>query len=590
MSLVDWLIVCLYVLLAIGIGAFFAKRASSSTADFFVAGRSLPWWVAGTSMVATTFSSDTPLFVAGAVREQGVYANWLWWSGIIGVVISVFFFSGLWRRSRAVSAIELVCLRYDGGRATDALRIFKSMFDGVFINCIVMASVILAMSKIVGVILQLTPEPLLNLPLVGTVTSTGLVLLVLGLVVFIYSILSGLYGVVYTDLIQFGLAIIGAVSLAAIVYIDLSDKGGVVEAIQSVPGVKPDIWHLLPELGWNLDTLTFLILVTVGWWYLAPGAGYFVQRVLATRSEKDAALAVYWYAFCHYVLRSWPWILVGLASLVYFPDLGDSEQAYPNMISAFLPIGLKGVMIASLLAAFMSTLDTHMNWGSSYLVNDMYQPYMAPGRGNRHYVRAARFSMLALILLSTIIATSLSGILAIYKYLAVILPGAAFPLIARWYWWRINVWSEISALATAALVGNVLLFVVPDRPDEDWFGVRILINVIASTLVCLAVTLLTSRQGPTAKALEFYSRLRIPGPGWRRVRQLTGQEPLSANVGECLIACVASIAFLLALLFGVGYWLFEQWDAMLFCTVLALVSGYVVHQRVPNIIGRLVSD
>ncbi len=590
MSLVDWLIICLYAASAIGIGAFFAKRASNSTADFFVAGRSLPWWVAGTSMVATTFSSDTPLFVAGAVREQGVHANWFWWSGLIGVLISVFFFSGLWRRSRAVSEIELISQRYDGGGANDALRISKSLFDGVFINCIVMASVILAMSKIIGVILQLTPEPLFNLPLVGAVASTDVVLLILSLIVFIYSTLSGLYGVVYTDLIQFGLAIIGAVSLAAIVYIDLSARGGVVEAIQHVPGVESDVWHLLPEFGWNLDTLTFLTLVTVGWWYLAPGAGYFVQRVLATRSEKDAALAVYWYAFCHYVLRSWPWILVGLASLVYFPDLSDSEQAYPNMINAFLPIGLKGVMIASLLAAFMSTLDTHMNWGASYLVNDVYQPYIALGRSNRHYVRAARLSMFTLILLSTIIAMSLSGILEIYQYLAVILPGAAFPLIARWYWWRINVWSEISALITAALFGNILLFAVPDQPDEDWFGVRMLLNVVVSTMVCLAVTLLTSRRGPTAKAMEFYSRLRIPGPGWERVRQTTRLKALSANIEECLIACAASIAFLLALLFGVGYWLFEQWGAMLFCMVLALVSGYIVHQRVPTVIGRLVGD
>ena len=360
----DWAIVALYVAAALGIGVYFAKRAAAGTVEFFVAGRSLPWYVAGTSMVASTFSSDTPLFVAGMVREQGVYANWLWWSGGIGTLVSVFFFAHLWRRTRAVTEIEFLSRRYDPGTAVDALRVFRALFDGVFINCVIMASVTLAMSKIIVVILELSAEPLFTMPVFGGVTPSALILVALGVAAVLYTSLSGLYGVVYTDLIQFALAMVGAFALAVIVYVDLSQGGGSeVATLRDSPGFRADTMNLLPEFGWDLKTATFFILISVGWWYGAPGGGFFLQRVLATRSERDAMLSLYWFGFCHYVLRSWPWIIVGLASLVYFPGLVDGEQAYPEMIQRFLPVGLKGIMVASLLAAFMSTLDTHMELG-----------------------------------------------------------------------------------------------------------------------------------------------------------------------------------------------------------------------------------
>ena len=587
MALIDWIIVVLYVFTAVGIGLMFTKKAGESTADFFVAGRSLPWYIAGTSMVATTFSSDTPLFVAGAVREQGIYANWIWWVAVIGVLVSVFFFASLWRRSEALTEIELVSQRYDKSRATDALRIFKALFDGVFINCIIIASVTLAMSKIIVVILGLSPEPLFNVPLFGGVTSTAFILLVLATAAVSYTALSGLYGVVYTDLIQFALAIIGAIALAVIVYVDLLDKGGIVAALQATPGFKPDTLKMIPEFNWDLKTATFVILATIGWWNFAPGNGYFLQRTLAAHTERDAMLGLYWFAFCHLVLRSWPWIVVGVASLVYFPVMQDAEQAYPKMIHAFLPVGLKGVMVASLLAAFMSTLDTQLNWGSSYLVNDIYQPYLAKGKSREHYVKAARVGMLLLTIVALVVTTQLTSILDAYEYIAVILIPVSVVLVARWYWWRVNVWSEISALLAAAIIGNIMALVLPDTGDERWFAVRMLATTIATMLVCLAVTLTTSKGGPTPQTIAFYKRLRVRGPGWNPVREISGIRPLSAGLKDSAVACLASIVLIYSLLLGIGQALFEQWSAFSGYLLLILVSAYVVNKKLPDVISKL---
>ncbi len=586
MTVLDWAIIGGYVLAAFLIGLAFAKKAGQGVAEFFVAGRSLPWWIAGTSMVATSFASDTPIFISAMVREEGIYANWLWWSWIIGLMVATFFFAPLWRRAKLLTEIEFLQHRYDPTPTMVGLRIFKASYDGLFVNCVVMATVTLAMSKLLAVILGLSPDVMFDLPLLGPVPAVAVVLAGLGLVAVGYTVLSGLYGVVYTDLIQFALAMVGSIALGVIVYVDLADQGGIAASVQRVVGSDAQTLNFFPEFGFDLKTASFAILLTVGWWIHAPGSGYLVQRMLATRSEKDAILSFYWFAFCHFVVRSWPWIVVGVASLVYIPVLVDAELSYPTMIDDFMPPGLKGIMVASILAAFMSTLDTHMNWGSSYLINDIYRPYVAPGKDSRHYVLAARLCMLLLALVAVLLATVLSGVLDAVKYIAVMVGGVAFPLIVRWYWWRINVWSEISAMITSLIVGNALLFLVPDQPGEDWFAVRLLVNTVAGASVSIIVTVLVSRAGPTEQTVAFYRRMRVAGFGWERVRRLADLPRASFSWKASGVCCLASIALLTSLLLGTGYLLFGDWPRFLLMAAVALVSAVLVHRYLPAVLAQ----
>lgn len=587
MSWIDWAIVVAYAATAILIGLRFASRAWASSANFFLAGRSLPWFIAGTSMVATTFSSDTPLWIAGAVRSEGIAAAWILWANMLGVLATVFFFARMWRRCEALTEVEFVVQRYGEHKLTDALRVFKALFDGVFVNCIIMASVTLAMSKILSIVLQLSQEPMFVLPMVGGVTPDTAILLLLGMAAVLYTMLSGLYGVAYTDLIQFGLAMIGAFALAAMVYIDLAPAGGFIAQLKQIPEFDPTALNLLPSFGFNLPTATFLILATVGWLFLAPGTGFYLQRVLATRSEKDAMLSLYWYCFCNFILRSWPWIMVGIASLIYFPVLSDAENAYPSMLNELLPVGLKGVMVASLLAAFMSTLDTHLNWGSSYLVNDIYEPYLRPGRSKGHYVKAGQLSMLIILLIAVVVAFRLTGLLEAYKYLAVFWAGVSFVLIARWYWWRINAWSEVASLVCASLFGNMLFILLPDRDGQDWFAVRMLANFLVTMLVCIVATLITANRRPGERHLRFYRRIRPHGKGWRLVRGITGQHPLGVGLKESALGFIVSATFFFSLLFASGYLVLQEWSLAISNALVCALSAAYLAKRWSRLFGQL---
>ena len=585
MSVVDWVIVMAYVIAAFGVGMFFTKRASGSAEDFFVAGRSLTWFVAGTSMVATTFSSDTPLFVAGAAREGGIYTNWIWWAAAPAALATVFFFAHLWHRSGAITEIEFISLRYDKGRTVAGLRILRAVNDGLFNNSIIMASVTLAMTKIIAVILDLPTEPLFVIGGLLEVTPNLIVLSVLGVFAVIYTAMSGLYGVVYTDLIQFIMAMVGSIALAVFAYVDLSQGAGFIANLEAAPGFTDATARMLPSFeNLDLEVWTFLILITFSWIGMTPGSGHFVQRILATRSEKDAMLSIYWYAFTNYVLRSWPWIIVGVASLVYFPELADPEQSYPEMIDRFLPIGLKGIMVASLLAAFMSTLDTHMNWGSSYLINDIYRPYLARQKSARHYVAASRICMLLLAIIAIGVGTQITSILAVYKFLSVMAAGNAFLVIARWYWWRITIWSEITSLISSFVVGVSLFYILP---GDDFFAVQLLANTLVTTGVCLSVTLITSRNGPTTQTEAFYRKMQIHGCGWKLLKDKTGVKAISADLKSNFIAWSASIILLYSVLFGVGQLLFHNWLSAFVFGLFALASGWVVNSKLGAIIGQL---
>jgi SSS family solute:Na+ symporter len=583
---IDWGIVGLYLMSAVAIGAFFTRRASKSTSDFFVAGRSLPWFIAGISIVATTYSSDTPLFVAGASRNEGISWNWFWWAFAIGNLASVFFFSRLWRRTEAVTDVEFVALRYEPGFGTSMLRGFKAIFDGVIKNCVIMASVTLAMANVVVVILDL--DGVVRMPLVGDVAQSTLVLAGLAVLAVGYTALSGLYGVVYTDLIQFGLAMVGSISLAVIAYVNASGGNGIIANIEASDAYRDGLMNFFPEFSaLSLPMFTFLVLVTIAWWQEAPGQGYQVQRLLATKSERDALLANLTFTVCHYVVRPWPWIIVGLVSMIYFPDLAESEKAYPEMVDMFLPIGLKGIMVASLLAAFMSTLDTHLNWGASYLVNDLYRPFFVKNKKPRHYVLISRIMMVLLAIVAIYVGTQLDSILGAYEYLGVIYIGIAPVMILRWYWWRVDAWTEIVALIASFVIGNLVAYYLADKTAADgtpidYFGVRLAITFAAVTTVWVIFDFIRPRR-VSEQARAFHKKMRIGGIGWRKVEDETGVPAEQGELFQNFVMWASAIALLYGCLLGIGKLLFHQWATGAIWLVVAAIGFVILRNAMQNL-------
>ncbi len=601
MATIDWLIVALYVLTALVIGFIFVRKASHNTADFFVAGRSLPWWIAGTSLVATTFSTDTPLFVAGLARKEGIHGNWFWWAAAIGQTATIFFFAKLWRRTKVLTDVELIQCRYDDSPQRSLLRVFKVYFDGVFVNCVVMASVTIAATKVVQAVMGLGSDPIFSLVIsqdaapLFTITETGAVLLVLGFCAMVYSMASGLYGVVYTDLVQFGLAMVGTIWLAVVSFNKVTENGGFAEQIEASTAYNPDknILGFFPDMSsFDLVVFTFLTYIFVVSWQSSPGSGYMVQRMLATRSEKDSLLAFLWYNICHYVLRPWPWIVVGLASMVLLPELAepgaDAENAFPMMIDLMLGPGIKGVIVAAMLAAYMSTLDTHLNWGASYLVNDLYQPFLRPGAKPKEQVLVSRMTMVMLTIMALEVSTMLTGIIDAYKYLGVIIGGVGTVLILRWYWWRVTAWSEITAIIGALLIGNACELWLTNPLDAngdalldavgrpiDYFAYRMIITTFGTAVIWVAVTLLTSRR-PSASAIKFCRDVRPSGPGWRFVREQEGIPKERGEFVRSTVGWLASIALIYSMLLGIGSAIFSRWTGMAICLVIAVVSAFVL--------------
>lgn len=545
MTWIDWSIVSLYVVFAIGIGAWFTRKASQGTSDFFVAGRSLGWFIAGTSIVATTFAADTPVFVSAMSRNEGIASNWFWWSVLIGQVATATIFARLWRRSEVITDVEFVQLRYGPGPITKILRIFKSFFQGIFVNCVVMAAVTLAMVKITTVLLGIDPQ------------HTWIVLLVLGLVGLLYSAMSGLYGVVYTDIVQFLLAMIGSIGLAVIAYIDASKGDGMMAKLSASADFSPELLQFFPrydEISWPL--FTFIVYIMVLWWASAPGKGYSVQRLLATKTERDAKLAFLWYAFLHYVMRPWPWIVVGILSMIYFPEVEDTEHVFPLMIDHFLPTGLKGIMVAAMLAAFMSTIDTHLNWGASYIVNDVYEPYIKPNASPRHYVWVARFTMIFIMALAVVATTLIPDILSAFKFIGVFFAGIGTVMIARWFWWRVNAQVELVALISTIVLGAAVLLFLSDHEVNgetiDLFGLRVLVMTFGVAAAWIPVAIITSKE-PNSAAIAFHNKMQIGGAGWNRISQL------KAELGTGLYEWVLVMALLLCILLGTGKLLFHEW-------------------------------
>ncbi|QSH41364.1 Na+:solute symporter [Lentisphaerota bacterium ZTH] len=595
MHWIDWLIVAGYVLAAVAIGFLFKKQANQSTDDFFVAGRTLSWFIAGTSIVATTFASDTPLFVAAISRSEGIFSNWLMWGTAIGHIGGVFFFARLWRRTHAVTEIEFIKVRYGENPTAKALRIFKVFTDGVMLNCVTMAAVTLAMGKVISSLLSLPSKPIMTLNLGITafdVTYITVIMLVLGGAAVLYSTLSGLYGVVYTDLMQFCLAMLGAVILAAIVYTDAGGfTDGMLNRLSTAPGYKKELLGFMPpfkDIGFQ--ELTFFTCVGFFWWGKIPGSGYMVQRMLSTKNERHSLLALLWYVFTNYVLRVWPWILVGVFSLIYFPFLEDSDTAYPRMIGLFLPTGLKGIMVASLLAAFMSTVDTQLNWGASYLINDFYMPYLGGNkRSQKGALLVSKLAMLLLVAVAVVISTFVDQVVDVYKFVGIFFTAMATYSIARWYWWRASADTEIVALASSIIICALSYIFMPDirrdgRLIVDMFGPRALINCIGVTVIWVWYAVRTQKK-PSEASIDFYRRMRISGPGWKLLAGLYPDYPqIKSEVKNGFICWVSCIAFVFGSMIFLGKLIFHQWIGAAASAVILIIGGFVLHKTMPKLL------
>ena len=563
MTGLDWAVILAYFALATTIGVSLARRGGRSVADYFVGGRALPWWLAGTSMVATTFAADTPLAVTELVAQYGVAGNWLWWNMVMSGILTVFFYARLWRRAGVLTDVEFTELRY-GGRPAAILRAFRAGYLALPVNLIVMGWVNLAMVEIASVALDI---PRLAALLVCFFLAAG------------YSVLSGLWGVVVTDFFQFGLALGGAIVLAVFAVEAVGGISGLEAGLADVYGSAEAATALLPATGvaW-MPAITFAVYLAMNWWASwYPGAepgggGYVAQRIFSARTERDGLLATLWFNVAHYALRPWPWILVALSTTVLYPGLENPRQGYVMAILDLLPPGLTGLLLAGLAAAYMSTISTQLNWGASYLVNDLYARFLDRGEGEAHLIRVSRAATLVLMLASLVVTYFMSSIEGAWRFLLAIGAGTGLVLILRWYWWRINAWSEIAAMVASLAVSLVLWFGAGLDPGDpgQWAGIMI-VTVACSTAAWLAVTFLT-RPEPDEVLEGFYRRVRPGGPGWSAVSRRLGfgREEIEGGALNWT-NWVAGVVAVYTALFGTGKLIFGAWGEA--AALLALTAA-----------------
>lgn len=577
LGLVDWLAVAAYFLFNILIGLWFRKRATASTADFFVGGRKVSWWLAGTSMVATTFAADTPLAVTGMVAAHGIAGNWLWWNMLMSGMLTVFFYARLWRRAGVLTDVEFAEIRY-GGPPAAFLRGFRALYLGLPINCIIMGWVNLAMVKILMLVFG-----------IGKVEALGIVF---GIMLFtaLVSTLSGIWGVLVTDLFQFVLKMGMMILLAFFAVRSVGGMEALVEKILELDSGREgggSILSFVPEVGsvW-MPMLTFMVYLAVNWWATwYPGAepgggGYIAQRILCARDEKHSLLATLWFNIAHYALRPWPWILTALCSLVLYPSLADKESGFIMTVidPAVVPAALRGLMIAAFAAAYMSTISTQLNWGASYLVNDFYRRFIVRRRGERHYVLASQAATLLIMVLSCVVTYYQDSIAGAWKFLIAIGAGTGSVLILRWFWWRINAWSEVAAMATSFCVSLFLQLVVGmDNDDPLDFAWIVLLTVAASSVVWLGATLLTKPE--KMEVLEaFYRRVRPGASLWGPVAAAASDVPRSGGLAFNLLDWFSGCVMVYMTLFGVGKLIFGETLPGFGFLAIALVAGGVIYR------------
>ncbi len=549
MSGLDWLVITAYLVGTLAIGVWFSRRGARSFADFFVGGRALPWWLAGPSMAATTFSVDTPLYVTGLVARRGIAGNWEWWAFALTHVLMIYLFARLWRRSHIVTDVELTEIRY-GGAPAALLRTFRAFIFAVPINCVGMGYAMLAMRKVIEALglWQALPFEVPGEPRFWIVVLISLLVLV-------YAGLAGLWGVVATDFIQFVLALAGALLVAGYA---LPDVGGIAGAKATL--IERGLGDRLDFMPWSevaqLSLTTFFAYLGIQWWAYrnSDGGGMFIQRFIASKSEADAAKAAWLFNLLHYVVRTWPWIVVALVALILYPTLADPEIGYIQLMIDYLPAGLLGLVVASFLAAFMSTVSTQINWGASYVVNDLYLRWARPQALDRERVWVGRLASVVIVALAAMAAFFAQDIGTVFRFIIAIGTGPGAVLILRWFWWRVNAWAELAAMLSGMLIA--LLSYMPAFGEID-FGLRLAVTAFGSAAVWIPAMLLTPPERP--ETLErFYRRTRPGGPGWRRQRAACGLAA-QQDLGADLRSAAAGIVLLLALMFGVGWLVLGFW-------------------------------
>ena len=589
LSTFDYVLIITFFAITLFIGIYVSRKSGKNSTEYFLSGRNMPWWLLGLSMVATTFSTDTPNLVTDIVRNNGVSGNWVWWAFLITGLLTVFVYAKLWRKSAVNTDIEYYELRY-GGKPAKFLRKFRAVYLGVVFNIMAMSAVTLAAIKIGQIMLGLEPWE--------TVIYAGLITV-------IFSAVGGFKGVVYTDFLLFFVAMAGAI-WAAIYLVNIPEVGGL-DALLSHENVVGKL-SLLPDFNDKEALITLLIIpLAVQWWSAwYPGAepgggGYIAQRMLAAKDENHAIGATFFFNIMHYALRPWPWIIVALASLVVFPDIASIQEAFPNIdqgklghdlaYSAMLtklPSGLLGLVLASLIAAYMSTISTHLNWGSSYIVNDFYKQQINPEASEKKLVAVGRLSTVVLMIFSALLALVLQNALQLFEVILMFGAGTGLIFILRWFWWRINAWSEIAAMFSSGIISiiinftsvGVLLFADETGVFPAWSKFPII--VLVTTVIWVLVTYLTQPES-NAVLRDFYQKIQPGGPGWSKVIQDAKSENIDIvndkegwSVPSGIIAMLLGCVLIYSSLFATGYWIYGETTLAISITITAIVSGFLL--------------
>jgi len=557
---IDWGIIFGYIALVIGLGIYLSKRATENMESYFVAGRKLPWWLLGTSIVATTFAADTPLAVSGLVRTQGIAGNWYWWSGAMAGMLGVFFYSRLWRRSGIVTDTQFAELRYSGKPAS-ALRGFRALYFSLVYNTIVMGWVMLAMAKILGGVFGLPKWQAVGFCFIIAV---------------VYTSLSGLWGVVITDLVEFCTAMFTSILLAIIAVNKSGGIANILANLTSMYGVEgaKDITSIVPWHSALLPIGFFFIYIGLQWWTTGntDGGAYFAQRMLSAKNERHARLGFLWGNIAHYCIRTWPWIVVGLVAIVTFPYLKDPEMGYIKVMVEFLPAGLLGLALAGFIAAFLSTIDTQLNWGASYLINDFYRRFLVKNASEKHYVKASIIATLIIAGIGALVTFMMTSIYAAWTIITSVNAGIGLVYLLRWYWWRINAWSEMSAITASVMMSAYLAIFTSIK-----FPLTLLYIIPVSVGVWVTVTLLTP-PASNEKLIEFYKEVRPGGPGWKKIRaQIPGTE--NDRVGwSNFKGFVAAVIAMYSALIGVGKLILGQTLIGILLLCITGAMGYLIYR------------